>query len=197
MARSTFPRQNVQSTPCSDHSWKLRCRKSARRCGAKHIFKTKCTKHTAFGSWDVEKVHAVVARSTFSRENVQNTLLHYTTIRDTTLRYNTLHYTTLHYNTLHDTTLQHFTLHYTTTLYTTLHHNALHWALPSMSNNRQLQLHYTTLHTTLHPAVVGDVKDQIATATIATSPKNTTPTTFRSISGFALPSVPHNNQPLL
>ena len=74
--------------------------KSARRCGAKHISKSKCTKHTSvgpllevemskkrtplwreahfqvkmykthharttFGSWDVEKVHAVVARSTF------------------------------------------------------------------------------------------------------------------------------------
>ena len=28
---------------------------------------------TAFGSWDVEKVHAVVARSTFPSQNVQNT----------------------------------------------------------------------------------------------------------------------------
>ena len=100
VARSTFPSQNVQNTPRSDHFWKLRCRKSARRCGAKHISKSKCTKHTTFGpllevemskkctplwreahfqvkmykthhvrttfgSWDVEKVHAVVARSTF------------------------------------------------------------------------------------------------------------------------------------
>ena len=39
VARSTFRSQNVQSTPCSDHFWKLRCRKSARRCGAKHICK--------------------------------------------------------------------------------------------------------------------------------------------------------------
>ena len=30
----------------SDHFWKLRCRKSVRRRGAKHIFKSKCTKHT-------------------------------------------------------------------------------------------------------------------------------------------------------
>ena len=43
MARSTFPSQNVQSTSCSDH--KLRCSKSARRCGAKQISKSKCTKH--------------------------------------------------------------------------------------------------------------------------------------------------------
>ena len=49
VARSTFPSQNVQSTPFSDHFWKLRCRKSARRCGAKHISKSKCTKHTRSG----------------------------------------------------------------------------------------------------------------------------------------------------
>ena len=49
VARSTFPSQNVQSTPMSDHFWKFRCRKSARRCGAKHISKSKCTKHKGFG----------------------------------------------------------------------------------------------------------------------------------------------------
>ena len=49
VARSTFWSQNVQNTPMSDHFWKLRCRKSARRCGAKHISKSKCTKHTNVG----------------------------------------------------------------------------------------------------------------------------------------------------
>ena len=39
VARSTF----------SDQFWKLRCRKSARRCGAKHISKSKCTKHISLG----------------------------------------------------------------------------------------------------------------------------------------------------
>ena len=108
MARSTCGSQNVQNTATSDHFWKLRCRKSARRCGAKHILKSKCTKHrnlgpllevamskkctplwreahfevkmyktpqprTTFGSCDVEKVYAVVARSTFGSQNVQNT----------------------------------------------------------------------------------------------------------------------------
>ena len=108
VARSTFPSQNVQNTPCSEHFWRFRCRKSARRCGAKHISKSKCTKHTilgpllevemskkctplwreahfevkmyktpqfrtTFGSWDVEKVHVIVARSTFPSQNVQNT----------------------------------------------------------------------------------------------------------------------------
>ena len=37
VARSTFRSENVQNTPFSDHFWKLRCWKSARRCGAKHI----------------------------------------------------------------------------------------------------------------------------------------------------------------
>ena len=45
VAQSTFPSQNAQNTRGSDHFWKLRCRKSARRCGAKHISKSKCTKH--------------------------------------------------------------------------------------------------------------------------------------------------------
>ena len=50
MARSTFPSQNVQNTPLSDHFWKLRCRKSARRCGAKHISKSTMYKtHQGFG----------------------------------------------------------------------------------------------------------------------------------------------------
>ena len=48
-ARSTFRSQNVQNTPGPDHFWKLRCRKSARRCGTKHISKSKCTKHTVLG----------------------------------------------------------------------------------------------------------------------------------------------------
>ena len=49
VARSTFPSQNVQNTSASHHFWKLRRRKSARRCGANHISKSKCTKHTRSG----------------------------------------------------------------------------------------------------------------------------------------------------
>ena len=49
VARSTFRSQNVQNTRGSDHFWKLQCWKSARRCGAKHISKSKCTKHLSFG----------------------------------------------------------------------------------------------------------------------------------------------------
>ena len=138
VARSTFPSQNVQNTPCSDHFWRFRCRKSARRCGAKHISKSKCTKHhmfaPAFGSSDVEKVHAVVARRTFRIQNVKNTRgsdhfwrfgcrfasIHYTTLHYhyTTFHYTSLHYTTLHYTTTTPTTTQ---LHSTRRNYTTLH----------------------------------------------------------------------------
>ena len=49
VARSAFPSQNVQDTPGSDHFWKLRCRKSARRCGAKHISKSKVLKTDGLG----------------------------------------------------------------------------------------------------------------------------------------------------
>ena len=178
VARSTFRSQNVQNTPWSDHFWKLRCKctqlwreahfevkmykthhglttfgswdVSARSCGAKHISKSKCTKHTmigpllevemskkctplwreahfevnmlktlgvrtTFGGSDVEKMHAVVARSTFRSQNVKSTRgsdhfwrfrcrfasLHYRTLRYTTLQYTTLHYTTLQYTPLH------------------------------------------------------------------------------------------------
>ena len=50
VAPSTFPSKNVQNTPGSDHFLKLTCRKIARRCGAKHISKSKSTKHVMFGA---------------------------------------------------------------------------------------------------------------------------------------------------
>ena len=201
MPRSTFRSQNVQNTPGPDHFWKLRCRKSARRCGAKHISKSKCTKHLSvgpllevemskkctplwreahfevkmykalhvratFGSSDVEKVHAVVARSTFRSQNVKNTrgsdhfwrfrclrfacftTLHYITLHSTTLQlqlqlhqYTPLHSTTLHYTKFHYTKLHSTTLHCTTLRYTylPLHFTTLHYTT----------LNYTTTTTTL------------------------------------------------
>ena len=208
VARSTCPSQNVQNTPGSDHFWKLRCRKSARRCGAKHISKWTCTKHTmlgpllevqmskkctplwrethfqvkmckthhvrtTFGSWDVEKVHAVVARSTFRSQNVQSTpctdhfwrfrcardcgpcqkwakregFVAFSTTTTTTPHYtNTLHYNYNHtFTTFYYTTLHCTQLHLITLHYTTLHYTTLHYTT----------LHYTTLHyTTLHYATL-------------------------------------------
>ena len=223
VARSTFPSQNVQNTSAPDHFWKLRCRKSARRCGAKHISKSKCTKHTRFGPllevqmskkctplWreahfqvkmyktphvratfggsDVEKVHAVVARSTFRSQNVKNTRvsdhfwrfrfrfasLHYTTLYTlhcTTHQYITLHYTTLHYTTLPSTTLHYITLHSTTLQlklhnYTPLDSTTLHYTT----------LHYNTLHyTTLHYATFHYTSQHYTTLQIQLQLHNYTP----------------------
>ena len=44
VARSTFPSQNVKNTTCSDRFLTFRGRKSARRCAAKHISKSKVSK---------------------------------------------------------------------------------------------------------------------------------------------------------
>ena len=44
VGQSKFRSQNVQNTSRSDNVWKLRCRKSARRCGAKHVSKSKVLK---------------------------------------------------------------------------------------------------------------------------------------------------------
>ena len=46
VARSTFASEKAKNTSRSEHFLKLRCRKSARCCGAKHISKSKLTKHT-------------------------------------------------------------------------------------------------------------------------------------------------------
>ena len=48
--RSTFRSQNVQDPPCLDHFWKLQCRKSARRCGVKHVSKSKVQKTVGYGA---------------------------------------------------------------------------------------------------------------------------------------------------
>ena len=88
VARSTFRSQNAQNTPGSDHFWKLRCRKSARRCGVKHISKSKCTKHNSSGPllevemskkctplwrkahFEVKSAKNLGVRSIFGRSNV-------------------------------------------------------------------------------------------------------------------------------
>ena len=40
--QAQFANQNVQNTPASDHFLKSGCWKMAHRCGAKHIYKSKC-----------------------------------------------------------------------------------------------------------------------------------------------------------
>ena len=132
VARSTFPSQNVQNTRGGDHFWQLSCRKSARRCGAKHISKSKCTKHLSVGPllevvmskkctqlwreahFQVKMYKTLRVRTTFGGSDVAS--LHYTTLHDTTLHSTTLHYRILHYTT-HSSTLHYTTLH----SYTPLH----------------------------------------------------------------------------
>ena len=135
---------------------------------------------TTFGGWDVEKVHAVVARSTFWSQNVQNTRgsdqmskkctplwreAHFEVkmykalgVRTTfggsdvaSLHYTTWHYTTLHYTTGHYTTLHFSTLHYTTLHSSTLHYTKLHYTTLHYTTLRSTTLHHITLHyTPLH-----------------------------------------------
>ena len=148
VARSTFGSQNVQNTPCSDHFWKLRCRKSVRRCGAKHISKSKCTKHHMFAPFlevrmlkkctplwreahfQVKMYKTPHVRSHFWRFRCRFAAsLHYTTLRYITPHSTILHYIT-HYTTLHNTTttttqLDYTPLHSTTLNFTTLHYTTL------------------------------------------------------------------------
>ena len=58
VARSRFRSEKVQNTSALDHFWKLRCRKSARRCGAKHIWKSKVLKTEGLG--DIEDVQTSI-----------------------------------------------------------------------------------------------------------------------------------------
>ena len=132
VARSTFRSQNVQNTRGSDHFWKSRCPKSARRCGAKHISKSTCTKHTILGPllevemskkctplwreahFEVKMYKTPGVRTTFGGSDVASlrfTTLHYTTLHSTTLHYMTLHYTPLNYNYNYTTTLYYTPLH--------------------------------------------------------------------------------------
>ena len=176
VARSTFRSQNVQNTPCSDHFWRFRCRKSARRCGAKHISKSKCTKHHMFapllevrmskkctplwreGHFEFKMLKTPGVRTTFGGSDVaslQYTTLHYTTLPSTTLHYITLHSTTLqlhlrlhNYTPLHSATRDYITLHSTTLqLHLGLHnYTPLHSATRDYITLHSTTLHYTTLN---------------------------------------------------
>ena len=51
VAQSTFASQKVQNASAPQQFWKLRCRKSARRRGAKHIWKPIVAKHVGLGAF--------------------------------------------------------------------------------------------------------------------------------------------------
>ena len=92
VAKSAFGSKNVKKLRVRDHFLKFRCSKIVRHPGPllevqmfknctplwrKAHLKVKMykTPHvwTTFGSSDVEKLHAAVAKSTFASQNVQNT----------------------------------------------------------------------------------------------------------------------------
>ena len=121
---------------------------------------------TTFGGSDVEKVHGVVARSTFRSQNVKNTRIsdHFWRFRcgfawqaqgivhlvkseqnaRVFVAFSTTTTTTSHYTPIHYTTqqlqlqlhLHYIPLHYTALNYTQLHYTTLHYT----------PLHYITLH---------------------------------------------------
>ena len=160
VGRSTFRSQNVQNTPWSDHCSKLRCPKSARRCGAKHISKSKCAKHTILGPllevemskkctplwreahFEVKMLKTPGVRTFFGGSDVEkvHAVVAQRTFRSKNVQ-NTrgsdhfwrfrCRFASLHYTTGHYTTLHSSTLHYNTLHSSTLHHT---------------KLHYTTLH---------------------------------------------------
>ena len=143
VARSTLRSQNLQNTPFLEHFWNVRCRKSVRRCGPKHISKSKCTKHTMFGAllevemfkkctllwreahFQAKSVKHWRVRGTFGRSDVSRgrrkglcTLSKVSKTWGFCSNYN--HYTTLHFTTLQvQLQLHYITLHYTN--YITLH----------------------------------------------------------------------------
>ena len=82
VARSTCPSENVQNTPGADHFWQLLEVEMSKKCTplwreAHFEVKMYKTHHsrTTFGSSDVEKVHAVVVRSTFFQVKMYKTPL--------------------------------------------------------------------------------------------------------------------------
>ena len=165
LARSTFRSQNVQNTSVSDVGPLLEVEmlKKCTPLWREAHFEVKMYKtpqlRTTFGSCVVEKVHAVVARSTFRSQHVKSTRGsdHFWTLRcrsawqvqgivdlvksEQNVRALShfqlqppLHHTTLHSNTLHYTTT-------TPSLHSTTLHSTLRYITP----------HYTPLHnTTLH-----------------------------------------------
>ena len=163
VARSPFPSQSAQNTTCSDHFWKLRCRKIARLCGAKHMSKSKCTKHTRSrpllevemskkctplwreAHFEVKMLKTPGVRTTFGGSDVvsRGRRKGFWTLSKVSktwgfcsiFNYNH-HYTTLHANTLQ---LQ-LHLHYIP-----LHYTPLHYTTFNCIQSHSTKLHYTTL----------------------------------------------------
>ena len=147
-----------KNTPGSDHFWKLRCRKSARRCGAKHISKSKCARHRMFAPllqvqmskkctplwreahFEVKMYKTHHCRTTFGVEMSK---------KCTSLWREAHFQVNMYKNTPGSDHFWRFrcrfaSLHYIN--YTTLHYTALHYTTLHNTTTTTTQLHSTTLH---------------------------------------------------
>ena len=176
VARSTFPIQKCKKLTVSDHFLKFEMSQKWTPLWREARFQVKMYKahhvHTTFGSWDVEKVYAVVlrrdqvkmhetphVRTTFDGSDVvlrgrRKGLWTLPKVSKTwrlcsNINYNH-QYTLLHHTTLHSTTPHYTTLH-STPHHTTLHYTTPHSPPPHSTPLRYITLHYATLNcATLH-----------------------------------------------
>ena len=171
-------------TPFSEHLWKLRCWKSARRRGG-----------STCRSQNGKSTHHV--RSTFGRSNV--IFRDYNCSCDYNYTSLQLHYTTPHLQ-LHNTTPHHIlptatatTATATTATTTTTPHNYNH--------NCNHNYNYYNYNDNYIYTRDRQIDRQIDRGRVREGDSETQrlrdPTTFRSISGFALPPIHHSNSLLL
>ena len=172
VARSTCQSQNVQNTPYPEHFWKircwkvhgvvarstLRCWKSARRCGTKHMSKSKVAKTGGLGAlfevkmskkctpvWreahvEVEMFKSHHTQTTFGRsqhdDNNYSYIYNYYNYHFSTLHYTGLHHNyNYNYNYSYNYSYNRTTLHYTTLI-------ARHYTTLNYTNYTTLHYHY-------------------------------------------------------
>ena len=164
VAWSTCRSENVQNTPGPDHFWQLRCRKSARRCGAKHISKWKCTKHTPGPDhfWQLRCRKSArrcgakhISKWKCTKHHMFAPLLEVQISKKCTPLWREVHFEVKMHKALGVRTTfggsdvaslrfgsLHYTIHYTTVHYTKLHSTTLQLQL----QNYTTTLHYTPVH---------------------------------------------------
>ena len=170
VARSTFPSQNVQSTPCTDHFWRFRCGKSVGGCGAKHISKSKCWNTRGSDHfWQLRCRKSArrcgakhISKSKCTKNQGFGPLLEVPMWKKCTPLWREAHFevkmfkapgvrttfggsdvASLRFTTLHYMILHYITLHYTPQRYTPLHSTTLHY---TPLHSTTFKLRYTTPH---------------------------------------------------
>ena len=152
-ARNTFPSQNAQNTPCTDHFWRFRCRFAWQAQRIVDLVKSEQNVRVLWHFQPQPPLHYTTLQyiTLHYNYNYTFTTFYYTTLHYTPLHYTALNYIQLHYITLHYLPLHYITLHYTPLRYTSLHYTTTTTAQLHSTTLRYTKLHYTTLHyTTLH-----------------------------------------------